>query len=133
MLFVLLPSLQFTDDISSKHTHLFQIRGKDTTFLSQISGNSVKVCCKSGATRQKHTQYMNPKSTQSMPISLLLSQLTDCSLINPRIHEVLEIRIIKVCLHKLCFLLQHGSYDSFHWFVSSLLANSPSKIFSFQS
>ena len=51
MLFVLLPSLQFTDDISSKHTHLFQIRGKDTTFLSQISGNSVKVCCKSGATR----------------------------------------------------------------------------------
>ena len=27
MLFVLLPSLQFTDDISSKHTHLLQIRG----------------------------------------------------------------------------------------------------------
>jgi len=51
MLFGLLPSLQFTDDISSKHMHLFQIRGKDTTFLSQISGNSVKVCRKSGATR----------------------------------------------------------------------------------
>jgi hypothetical protein len=51
MLFVLLPSLQFTDDISSKHTHLFQIRGKNRSFLSQISGNSVKVCCKSGATR----------------------------------------------------------------------------------
>ena len=31
MLFILLPSLQFTDDISSKHTHLFQIRGKDIT------------------------------------------------------------------------------------------------------
>ena len=51
MLFVLLPNLQFTDEISSKHTHLFQIRGKDTTFLSQIRGNSVKVCCKSGARR----------------------------------------------------------------------------------
>ena len=49
MLFVLLPSLQFTDDISSKHTHLFQIRGKDTTFLLQIRGNTIKVWCKSGA------------------------------------------------------------------------------------
>ena len=41
MLFVLLPSLQFTDDISSKHTHLLQIRGKDTTFLLQIRGNLI--------------------------------------------------------------------------------------------
>ena len=60
-----------------------------------------------------------------MPISLLLSQLTDCSLINPRIHEVLEIRIIEVCLHKLCFLLQHGSYDSNHIIIEGDLRHLP--------
>lgn len=60
-----------------------------------------------------------------MPISLLLSQLTDCSLINPRIHEVLEIRVIEVCLHKLCFLLQHGSYDSNHIIIEGDLRHLP--------
>ena len=86
MLFVLLPSLQFTDDISSKHTHLFQIRGKDTTFLSQISGNSVKVCYKSVATplkfvvnqrqRQKHTIHESKiQAIYTHPVSAILTDL----------------------------------------------------------
>ena len=64
MLFVLLPSLQFTDDISSKHTHLFQIRG-----------NTIKSYRKSRATRQKSTILLYYERNAEKPLLLILVRI----------------------------------------------------------